>query len=109
MISYKKKLNNILICLKFSNIYNMRNNDITNLQNRIINIMKKNSPENSIKLISKIKNLYNDKELGKNKAIRLYISNVQEVVKYDSDKYGNNISEYNRLINDKIKRLRNIM
>lgn len=87
----------------------MRNNDITNLQNRIINIMKKNSPENSIKLISKIKNLYNDKELGKNKAIRLYISNVQEVVKYDSDKYGNNISEYNRLINDKIKRLRNIM
>ena len=87
----------------------MRNDDINNFKNRIINIMKKNSPENSIKLISKIKNPYNDKELGKNKAIRIYISNVSEVVKYDPDKYGNNISEYNRLINDKIRKLGNIM
>ena len=87
----------------------MRKNDISNIENRIINIMKKNSPENSIKLISKIKNPYTNKELGKNKAIRLYISNVEVTVPYDPDKYGNNISEYNRLINNKIRKLGNIM
>lgn len=83
----------------------MVNYDKQKFKTRIINIMKKNSTEDSIEIISKITNPYTKEKIGKKKAIRLYIINVENTVEYDSEKYGNNMSKYNSMINNKLNKL----
>ena len=83
----------------------MVNYDKQKFKTRIINIMKKNSTEDSIEIISKLNNPYTKEKIGKKKAIRLYIINVENTVEYDSEKYGNNMSKYNSMINNKLNKL----
>ena len=87
----------------------MGNYDKHKFKTRIINIMKKNSPEDSVKIISKLKNPYTDEIIGHKKAIRIYVVNVKNIVEYDSEKYANNISKYNSLINEKINKICNLI
>ena len=83
----------------------MVNYDKNKFKTRIINIMKKNSTEDSIEIISKLTNPYTNEKIGKKKAIRLYIINVENTVEYDSEKYGNNMSKYQSIINKKLNKL----
>ena len=87
----------------------MKNFDKKKFKTRIINIMKKNSPEDSVEKISNLINPYTQEEIGKNKAIKIYTLNIENVVVYKEDIYGNNISKYNKLISDKISRIYNII
>ena len=48
--------------------------DKQKFKTRIMNIMKINSPEMSIFIIRKLKNPLTGNEIGKNKAIRLYVT-----------------------------------
>lgn len=87
----------------------MVNYDKQKFKTRIINIMKKNSPEESIEKISKLNNPYTNAEIGKKKAIKLYVVNVDKIVKYDEEKYGNNMSKYNSMINNKLNRISDLI
>lgn len=87
----------------------MRKYDKQQFQTRIINIMKKNSPENSVEIISKLNNPITGEKIGKKKAIRIYVVNVEDTIDYDEDLYGNNMSKYNALIGKKLNRIHKII
>ena len=69
--------------------------DKQKFKNRIINIMKNNSPEESIVKIMIMNNPYTNNKIGKKKAIKLYILNANKV-----DIYDESITERLRIIND---------
>ena len=62
--------------------------DKQKFKTRIMNIMKINSPEMSIFIIRKLKNPLTGNEIGKNKAIRLYVTYANKVDKYDKERSG---------------------
>ena len=67
-------------------------------------IIKNNTPEKSIDLISNIKNTVNNKKFGKEKALKIYILYSSQSIEYDEEKYRYNGTQYSKDINSNIKK-----
>jgi len=75
-----------------------------NLTNRCKEIIRNKSPNMAIGLISNLK-LENGNCIGKNTAKEIYNIYINDSVKYEPNKYGNNISEYSNKIKKNINRI----
>ena len=74
------------------------------LKDKFVKIIKRNSADDAINIISKIKNPINNEKLGINKAEKIYKLYVNEyIVEYDMYKHANNISDYQK----KVKNFKN--
>jgi hypothetical protein len=62
------------------------------LTDKIIDIISHNKPKESILLISKLK--ISNKNIGVDKALKIYISFSNESVEYNINKHHNNITSY---------------
>lgn len=62
------------------------------------NIIKNNSPEESIELISNIQSSVNGKKLGYEKALQIYYLYSDQSVKYDQNKYRYNIDKFTKKV-----------
>lgn len=68
------------------------------------NIIKNNSPEKSIDLISNIKHSVSGEKFGKEKALKIYYLYSDQSVEYDVEKYRFNISKFTNKVNSNIKK-----
>jgi len=75
-------------------MYNKSSFDI--LSKNCLNIIENNTPERSIKIISKLKIDSDMNEIGEDYAQKIYKCYSKENIEYSSKIYGNNISEYKR-------------
>ena len=74
------------------------------LKDKFVKIIKSNSANDAINIISKIKNPINNEKLGINKAEKIYNLYVNEyIVEYDMYKHANNIDDYQK----KVKNFKN--
>ena len=74
------------------------------LKDKFVKIIKRNSANDAINIISKIKNPINNEKLGINKAEKIYNLYVNEyIVEYDMYKHANNIDDYQK----KVKNFKN--
>ncbi len=74
------------------------------LKDKFVKIIKSNSANEAINIISKIKNPINNEKLGINKAEKIYNLYVNEyIVEYDMYKHANNIDDYHK----KVKNFKN--
>jgi len=74
------------------------------LKDKFVKIIKRNSVNDAINIISKIKNPINNEKLGINKAEKIYNLYVNEyIVEYDMYKHANNIDDYHK----KVKNFKN--
>ena len=71
---------------------------------KCINIIKKNTPEVAIKKISSLNNICDDRKLGNDKALKIYMLYCNEKTDYDSKKYANNLDSYQTKINNNISK-----
>jgi hypothetical protein len=71
-----------------------------NISKNCLNIIKNNSPEKSINIISKMK--IHDNKIGNESALKIYKSFSSSVVDYDSKLYCNNVSKYKEKVRVKI-------
>jgi hypothetical protein len=81
----------------------MRNVSYENLSNICKEIIKNKEPDDAIKLISNIKTEDNC-IIGKDAAKKIYKLYSKESVKYTSNKYSENITEYKKKVNKNIKK-----
>ena len=81
----------------------MKNKQLNNIINEIINIVKNNNKNNAIKRISNLINPINNKKIGKDYAEKLYLENCVHAIKYDKFKHKNNINSYVDNVNSKLK------
>jgi len=65
-----------------------------------LNIIKNNSPEKSINIISKMK--FGNNNIGNESALKIYKSLSSSLVDYDSKLYCNNVSQYKNKVRVKI-------
>ena len=79
--------------------------NIENITNEFIQIIKNNTPEKSIKMLSNIR--CNNELIGKKNALKIYINLSNYSVKYDIKKYKNNIEEYKNLVQKNIQKAKN--
>lgn len=74
------------------------------LKEKFMKIIKSNSTNKAIDIISNIKNPINNEKLGINKAEQIYKLYVNEyMIEYDMYKYANNIDKYQ----SKVKNFKN--
>lgn len=85
----------------------MSNKKIFILSKECQNIIKNNTPEDSIELISNIQSSINGKKLGKEKALKIYYLYADSSVEYEEKKYRFNISKYEKKVDNNIKRAEN--
>ena len=71
-----------------------------NISKNCLNIIKNNSPEKSINIISKMK--VGNENIGNEFALKIYKSFSNSVVEYDCKLYCNNISEYKNKVRIKL-------
>jgi hypothetical protein len=71
----------------------MYNRTINDLTNNSINIIKNNTPEKSINMISNMTLNDNKNKIGKTQALKIYKAYADESVIYDN-KYKNDINRY---------------
>jgi len=81
----------------------MRNVSYENLSNICKEIIRNKEPNNAINLIANIKTEDNT-IIGKDTAKRIYKLYSKESVKYNSNKYSENITEYKKKVNKNIKK-----
>jgi len=67
-----------------------------------LNIIKNNSPEKSINIISKMK--VGNNNIGNEDALKIYKSFSNSIVDYDSKLYCNNISQYKNKVRVKLEK-----
>jgi len=72
------------------------------LSTKCINIIKNNSPQDSVNMIANLKLPCDKNKIGINKALEIYKLYADESVEYDSVKYRNNINEYKKKVNNNI-------
>ena len=65
-----------------------------------LNIIKNNSPEKSINIISKMK--IGNNNIGNESALKIYKSLSSSLIEYDSKVYCNNVSQYKNKVRVKI-------
>jgi hypothetical protein len=82
---------------------NFKKDDI-NITNKCIDIINSNTPEKSIDLIANIKSPLDNVKYGKKSALKIYKILCNKAINYSSEKYQNNIIEYQNEINDSINR-----
>ena len=80
------------------------NNKLDNLLDKIIDIIKNNEADVAVSKISKLTNPSINEKIGKKYALKLYILNSSKSVKYDANKYKNNINLYKNKINENIQK-----
>lgn len=66
-------------------------------------IIQNNNPTKSMEIISNIRTPQNNKKLNKSDALKIYILYADLSVKYDENKYGNNVNLYKKKIDNNIK------
>jgi hypothetical protein len=75
---------------------------VSHIENQIKEIIIKNSPDDSINLISQINVPNKNKVIGFDKALRLYKIYSNNSIKYNSKKYKNSYKNYTNDINSNI-------
>lgn len=81
----------------------MRNVSYENLSNVCKDIIRNKKPEDAINIIANIKTEDNS-IIGKDTAKRIYKLYSKESVKYNSNKYSENITEYKNKVNKNVKK-----
>lgn len=81
--------------------------EVGELSEKIINIIKKETPEKAIDKICCLKNPNTDKKLGKKVALDIYKCYAVNSVPYIKKLYENNYTEWSLKINANIKRASN--
>ena len=76
----------------------------TNITNKCKNIIKNNSPENSINIIANMINPVDKNKFGKENALKIYNVLCDSSIDYDINKYKNNINKYKDNINNNINK-----
>lgn len=82
--------------------------NLNKLTNNILKIAKNNNFKEAISQISKLPYKIDSKEtLGLDRAIKLYISRLEVLpkFKYNEQKHGNNISTYQKALDNEIKKI----
>ena len=74
------------------------------LTDKCINIIKNNTPETAIKKISSLKKIYKKDKIGDDLALKIYNVYADKKIDYDVKKYANNESDYQKKINNNIKK-----
>lgn len=79
------------------------NGNYDSLETKLKNIMNKNDPKQSIELMSKCRLPRSNKEIGKEKALKIYNTYSENSINYDSKKYQTNINLYKEKVNENVK------
>jgi len=82
----------------------MTNNKLlNNIINEIIGIIKNNNKDVSINKISTLINPVTNKKIGKQDAGRIYLEHCHKSISYDKYKHKNNVNDYVKKVNNKIR------
>lgn len=81
----------------------MTNKKYYDLSKECQTIIKNNTPIRSMEIISNIRIPQNNKKLNKSDALKIYILYADLSVKYDREKYGNNINLYKKKVENNIR------
>ena len=79
--------------------------DISKLFKNMHTLSKKNDDIECIKIIKDFLNPFTKKKIGLKKSIYLFKNYIFDFEKYDSKKYENNISVYQKKISKRIKKI----
>jgi len=82
----------------------MKGNSFKDISDTCIKTVKKNTPEKSIDIISKLINPNDGKSIGKKKALDIYISLISYAVPYEKSLYSHNFTLYQTKKDKKIEK-----
>ena len=82
----------------------MKNGTYEDLSDKCKIIIRNYSPQESIKMISKLQCPTNGEKFGSDTAKKIYTAYSDDSVKYDSNKYRNNINSYTDTVKNNVSK-----